>query len=216
VNFKDGIYSCPECDKTFSTKQSISSHYWRSHTEEGKKLDPNIGYFEKRRKVWNKGLTKETNESIRKAGELYSKKCQTGEIKNYFQYIGNQDQNIVKDIKKTWTPRRKIECIEPTTNRIIFLDSKYELTVVRTLNQNNIIWTRPKPFRWIDSENKSHLYYPDFYLPDYDVYLDPKNWILALKDAEKIKRVSEQNNIRVFILEKNQLSWKFLSRIIGS
>ena len=59
-----------------------------------------------------------------------------------------------------------------------------------------------------------HRYYPDLYLPDYDVYLDPKNKYLieninprfGITDVEKINIVMEQTGIRVLILKKDELS----------
>ena len=38
-----------------------------------------------------------------------------------------------------------------------------------------------------------------------DVYLDPKNDYLIGKDSEKIKRVQEQNNITVLVLDRESL-----------
>ena len=60
---------------------------------------------------------------------------------------------------------------------------------------------------------KKHTYTPDLYLPDYNVYLDPKNDFLieninptlGYSDKDKINWVMEQNGVRVIILNKNQL-----------
>jgi hypothetical protein len=67
------------------------------------------------------------------------------------------------------------------------------------------------------------VYYADFYLPDYDVYLDPKadyiieniNPRFGITDKEKIDIVMKQNNIRVFILREHELTWdKIKQKII--
>ena len=42
-------------------------------------------------------------------------------------------------------------------------------------DENNIIWIKPKAIKYLDINGKQHNYIPDFYLPQYDVYLDPKN-----------------------------------------
>lgn len=68
----NGKYRCPECGKEY-TKSGICSHIWRCHTDEGKKFDPNNGYKQGKRIAWNKGLTKETDERIKKSGQMYSK-----------------------------------------------------------------------------------------------------------------------------------------------
>lgn len=102
------------------------------------------------------------------------------------------------------------------------LGSSYELEVVKSLDANNIRWDTCTSFNYIDPNGKQRTYTPDIYLVDYDVYLDPKNDFLieninpslGFKDSEKIQRVSEQNNITVFILNKDQLCWTVINNII--
>lgn len=103
----------------------------------------------------------------------------------------------------------------------IKLDSKYEVEVAKSLDENKITWERPDCFIWHLNEEE-HRYYPDFYLPEYNVYLDPKNDFLieqinprfGIKDSEKIKIVEEENNIRILILNKEQLSWDKIKELI--
>lgn len=85
----------------------------------------------------------------------------------------------------------------------IFLQSSYEVSVAEELDRNNVEWIRPKPLTYGDGRS----YYPDFYLPQYDVYLDPKNGYLIDVDSEKISQVQEENNVIVLILEWNCLTW---------
>ncbi len=100
-------------------------------------------------------------------------------------------------------------------NIIVYLQSSYELKVAKVLDKQNIKWIRPKPFIWVDKNNISHRYYPDFYLPDYDIYLDPKNDFLINDHSEKINLVKEQNDINLVILSKNDLNWKKILKIIA-
>lgn len=102
------------------------------------------------------------------------------------------------------------------------LGSSYELTVAKSLDDNNIRWDTCKRFNYIDPFNKKRTYTPDIYLVDYDVYLDPKNDFLieninpslGFSDVEKIKLVEKQNNIKVFILNKTQLEWNTIQNQI--
>jgi len=80
---------------------------------------------------------------------------------------------------------------------------------------NDIVWIRPKPLIYLDKNTQMRRYYPDFYLPAYDVYLDPKNNYVQKRDEDKIKRVQEQNNVKVFVLNKQQLAWKIIETIIA-
>lgn len=56
------MVKCEICGKEYSRK-GIGTHIWRSHGE-GKNHDPNKGYKESR-EIWNKGLSKETNDSVK-------------------------------------------------------------------------------------------------------------------------------------------------------
>lgn len=74
----------------------------------------------------------------------------------------------------------------------VLLDSSWEEALAIRLDSLDIRWTRPESVEWIDDEGKSHNYFPDFYLVDYDVYLDPKNdqvYKISLSKIEKITKV---------------------------
>ena len=99
---------------------------------------------------------------------------------------------------------------------IVYLQSSYEVTVANILDDNNIQWNRPKPFIWIDAMNIKHRYYPDFYLQEYDIYLDPKNDFLITEHKEKIDLVINQNNINLVILSKKDLNWNNIRKLLSS
>jgi hypothetical protein len=98
------------------------------------------------------------------------------------------------------------------------LGSTYEYKLAVDLDKNNIKWDTCKRFRYIDPNGKDRTYTPDIYLIEYDIYLDPKNDYLInninprlkFKDSEKIKLVESQNNIKIFILNKDQLCWDYI------
>jgi len=102
------------------------------------------------------------------------------------------------------------------------LGSSFELSVAKSLDENNIQWCKPSPIKYRDPTGKIRLYFPDFYLPEYDVYLDPKNDFLinnpnpyhGFKDVDKIKWAEEYNNVRVLVLNRSQLSWESISSLL--
>jgi hypothetical protein len=57
----------------------------------------------------------------------------------------------------------------------ILLDSSWELELAKRLDELQVKWTRPEPMPWVDDQGVTHNYFPDFYLPEYDLFLDPKN-----------------------------------------
>lgn len=50
----------------------------------------------------------------------------------------------------------------------------------------NIEWRRPDPIKWIDKNQKQRHYFPDFFLPEYNLYVDPKNPMAYNAQIEKI------------------------------
>ncbi len=87
------------------------------------------------------------------------------------------------------------------------LESSFELSLAQDLDANNVTWIRPKRLWWTDDNGLKRHYTPDFYLPDHDVYLDPKNDYLIKVDSEKINKVCIENRVRVLVLNSEQLTW---------
>lgn len=97
----------------------------------------------------------------------------------------------------------------------VWLESSWEVKVAKILDSANIKWARPKnTFEWIDVLGRSHKYYPDFYLCDYDTYLDPKNPFAIQRDAFKINQVKEKHGIKLYIMTKDQLNIEYINSII--
>ena len=72
------------------------------------------------------------------------------------------------------------------------MDSKWEVKVAQWLDQHSVVWIRPSYLDWIDMNGKARKYFPDFYLPDLNVYLDPKNPFLIRTSQDKFKAISSQ------------------------
>jgi len=77
------------------------------------------------------------------------------------------------------------------TYKGIEMDSMWEYKVAEMLDSLSIKWVRPSwSIEWFDSTNKKRKYFPDFYLDDYDVYLDPKNKQVQLSQEEKLQYIN--------------------------
>lgn len=63
----------------------------------------------------------------------------------------------------------------PIVYKGIMMDSNWEVKMAKRLDELGLKWERPKPLKWKDENEKVHNYFPDFYVFEYDVYLDPKN-----------------------------------------
>lgn len=104
------------------------------------------------------------------------------------------------------TSKRKLKYVL-LDGSYVYLQSGYEIKYATFLDDNNIRWNRPPPLNWVDDEGIEHKYYPDFYLLDYNVFVDTKNDYLIIKDAEKISRVVEQNKVVIKVLSQRELEW---------
>lgn len=94
-----------------------------------------------------------------------------------------------------------------------YYDSNWEITLAKSLTDSNIKWSRPS--RFILSDGRS--YTPDFFLPDYNVYLDPKahrkNYYGM--SVDKIKMFRKEYNIKCLIItNKNYLSWDHVKTML--
>jgi hypothetical protein len=75
---------------------------------------------------------------------------------------------------------------EMKNGNTITLGSSWELTIAKELDSLDIDWIRPSSLPWFDLSGQKHSYFSDFYLPKYDIYLDPKNPIKIQTDKEKL------------------------------
>lgn len=91
------------------------------------------------------------------------------------------------------------------------LESSYELTFAMLLDDLKIVWRRPGPLKYVDANGQHRRYYPDFYLPTYQLYFDPKNAYCILCDTDKIQRVMQQNRVVVIVVAKENLTKDFIS-----
>lgn len=94
-------------------------------------------------------------------------------------------------------------------------ESSFEVKLAHILNELHISWIRPSFVWYRDSNNKQRRYYPDFYLPQYDIYLDPKNDYLIKTDTDKISRACADNNIRIVIISEDMINISYISKLVG-
>lgn len=105
----------------------------------------------------------------------------------------------------------------------VYLDSTYELKLAKILDEMSIIWEKPSCINYTKPGNKSSTYTADFYLPEYNLYLDPKNDFLInninpgnkLKDIDKIAFVVEQHSISVAVIDIKNISHEFIELLVG-
>ena len=78
----------------------------------------------------------------------------------------------------------------------ICMDSRWEVIYAEFLDKYNIKWVRPGPIEYTRTDNKTRRYYCDFFLPEYNLYVDPKNPLVITKQKEKLDILSKQINLK--------------------
>ncbi len=183
-------FECVVCHKKFTSIQGLNGHAARTHTNIHKQKEyGRIGRARQEELTaqgWRRRVVQHTAETKEKLSLMMIEKLSR---------------------KPFWSKRSQYKGIT--------LDSSYELAVAKSLDENGIEWMRPSSaLRYFDGKQYRH-YLPDFYLPKYDVYLDPKNDFLIEKHKIKIMLAEEQNNTKVVVLSKHELDWNTIQNKLG-
>lgn len=218
---------CKFCKKECKNYNSLINHERLCKENPNRKLSPACqpGHFGYRKGMpaWNKGLSMDTDDRV---------KANTLHIREYYESHTSSRKGIPlsAEAKLHLSEHAKKNCYEKhfgqrkTFNYNGFnFQSSFEVTVAKNLDMCNIRWVQPKRLSYIANDGKQHHYTADFYLPDYDVYLDPKNDYLieninptlGYSDVEKIHWVMEQNNVKIIVLNKNELEWSAVKNKIN-
>lgn len=82
------------------------------------------------------------------------------------------------------------------------MDSTWEVAMALRLDELGIRWMRnDKMFLpYLSARGRKRKYIPDFYLPDYDLYVEVKGYFTDAA-RHKMKSVLEINDVRLIILE---------------
>lgn len=157
----------------------------------------------------NNGLQFRTDESIKKrkqgikqahADGRYQGAAKKGtETKRKNGTLGHtlETKKILQQKALASPHRRLVRSVRDYVKKdgtIVKLDSAWEEELAKRLDSINVSWIRPPAIKWIDLKGVSHNYFPDFYLPDYNVFLDPKNPYAIKAQIDKLKCLTAQIN----------------------
>lgn len=197
---------CQFCNKEYSKNSSLLNHSHRCP------LNPNrvIQNGRKGKDPWNKGLTKDDHLNIARpqfVGKRWGRAL-TGhplEFKQKMRELAIKNELGGHTSKKTIWFKKK-------TGETVYLQSSYEVKFANILEELDIDWERPSYLMWTDSNGIDHRYYPDFKIGE--KYFDTKNDYLAIKDADKIERVSKQNNVIVEVITYDKITKAYIKNAL--
>ena len=186
---------CPHCGKQYSVK-GMGTHIWRKHTEKGKNwTGNNDGYKKGTRNAWNKGLTKETDERIKKYSETNHKKFQSGENVSYFK--GKKHTEKTKEKIR----QARINYLKKNPDKVPYLLNHYSKG--KSYPEQYFIEVFKKENIDLQYHKQIGLYQLDFY--------NEKNKFYVEIDGEQHysdKRIVESDKRRTKYLKN--IGWRFL------
>jgi len=156
---------------------------------------------------WAKGLTKESDERIMNISisvkrfiseNGYKKHYHTEKTKNLLR------EKMLERYANGWESTagrcKKIEYISPVAG-IIKVDGNWELEVAKYLDTLNVNWIRNKKrFKyWNSLKKKDSTYCPDFYVIDWDCYIEVKGYKTEL---DEIKWSQFQHKLQIWDKQK--------------
>lgn len=179
---------CMHCKKEFNKKDIANHSRWCDINPKRSQYNKDLSKARSAKKNFNNQYTygavvsKETKEKLRLAstGKKHTK----------------ETKQLLKE-KALASPHRRLRkgVVE---YKGMLLDSSWELELAKRLDELEIKWIRPNPIPWVDKEGISHNYFADFYLPEYDRYLDPKNKHTIKVQEKKLKiLLTQYSNIDI-------------------
>lgn len=184
---KNGLYSCPHCNLEY-TKHGIASHIWRTHGK-GKHFVPS-GIS---KTAWNKGLSKNTDDRVKRNGEAISKTLKL-QISN-----GTYTPKIMGEDARQKLSERQSEHNSGGRTKWFKINDTYvqgswERDCVLKFNEFGLIWNKVKKEMMIKYQinNKTKTYTPDIILPTLGIILEIKGYWWG-NDEEKMRCVLNSN-----------------------
>lgn len=192
---KENVWFC-ECGREFTSRQAVTSHIHRTHAMPG----VSYGGHQKGQPAWNKGLTKEKDERVLK-NSLSISKSMKGKIGRPHTEETKRKLSKIMSIHNKGG-RSKWYNVSGQS-----VQGTWERDIAQKLDEMGIVWKKLKTnqhtFEY-EMDGKWRCYTPDFYLPDYGVYLEIKGYWWG-NDKKKMEIVVEKyNETKFVIIEKNE------------
>lgn len=201
--FDGNYYKCPHCNKGFG-KKGIFTHIWRNHTEEGKTHSLVKRPAREWHISWNRGLTKENDlRVLHNSINAKQAKINNGTLNLGHPHTEEAKRKISEKLSINNKGGRS-KWYEVSGQKV---QGTWERNIALKLDEMNISWKKLKTNRDILKyvmDGKERSYTPDFYLKDYNIFLEIKGYWWG-NDREKMDIVLETHKDKnIVIIEKEQ------------
>ena len=210
---------CPKCEidhekaGTFCSRKCANSRTFSPETELKRSASNKLA-FNKLKADQKKHLTDCATRARKKYFGPWSSiewRICTGCEKEFLASNAKKHFTVCSDFCFIKVKKKNMAGVKSTYNGIEY-DSLWEVDMAKWLDLQNIKFIVPSiGIEWADENKKLHQYYPDFYLPEYDIYLDPKNDFVINLQSEKLKKVV--NKIALIYGNPNKIKKELLQII---
>ncbi len=151
--------------------------------------------------AWRQEVNKKISKGVRKYALSIPKEIRSEKARKRGRKLWDNPKSVA-----TWQAKRDAGWFKG--NGFIYNDikmrSRYECRFANYLDIKNIDWEYEKSFIKYVDEIKNRRYLPDFYLPEFDLYVEIKGWVTE-STIDKLYKVSSQNNIHILIIDGTTL-----------
>ena len=198
MNYKqnNNDWLCCSCDRIFTSRQAVTSHIHRTHVKPG----ISYGGHKKGNPSWNKGLTKSTDKRVEKNAIAVSNATK-GKIGKRHSEETKRKISLKMSINNKGG---KSKWYEVAGQKV---QGTWERNCALKFEEKNIVWEKLKinqhTFQY-EMNDKLRSYTPDFYLKEYDVYLEIKGHWWG-EDRKKMDIILEKyKDKKIVIVEKEK------------
>lgn len=193
--FTNQANQCPHCNTDLPEKKTRANHIRWCHSNPSRlKYSNNLDFARSNITTESKAKRSLSIRQLHKNGTY--KHIDRSYMKGR-KHTTETKQKISEQALKS-NHQRKCKSSHSYTDkhgRKFIFDSSWEDELANRLDTLNLKWDRPGPIKYQDKKGKNRKYYPDFYLADYNLYIDPKNSYAENQQAEKLEIVSGMINL---------------------
>lgn len=211
---------CPNCKKSFDIDDSKrykrkfcsnSCSNKRVHSDETKKkISLKLSNRNINQLRYDNRICLNCKNKINKRNKSgYCKKCvkSTDFFRSKLRKPKSNSENM-GGLREGGGRSKVLEYVSNTAGKILL--NKHEIKIAKALDLLNIKWNRNyKGFEYTDKRGKKRKFHPDFYIEDFDLYIEYKGWVTS-EINHKMNDAVKNNNFKLLIIYSNDKRYKKL------